>query len=1350
MWNKQRLQLRRKADGVAGEAKTILVDVLHGDDRFNITWKLDGGASVLKQRHIPKSKLLQIADVVSSGPLHTLMDDIDTCAMNAAIKLYRNQQHPALSEKPANLESVAQSCSGTASGNPRCKPLPAHNDQTAGPGETSQSALLSTDAVGSAGLGPGGRSGGSAAVAVAPAAFPLLSAAPAAAVTPAPSPRIPTGCERNTSSAAAVRKTKEVADGVPHSEMTIAALPSPPQRPSPSRLQSQSLQPPSSPSDGANNEAAPLLMPLPSQQQRRQQHSAGVSLSPFNFIGVTLPPSSDRSDQTVGVQRPALLDGATNGCCPGGSVDAPRDVSPRLSSPQSPLPAGRHANDCTAAETMRTQQAQAVTLAATMLADDNQVHVVTEGATSGNGEATAVARGHGLTGHIARQHQRGTRKRRSREMEMADFARGRQQGVAAAAVGAEEEGASLHVAGDVCMDSGCCCCCCVEHGERAVEFGAAEGYPGRYASLGSAGCQGAEEGGNTGQHHHHHQQQQQQQQQPGRQEGEEEVRKTMRDSANIMATHGMEVVEEQVVMEAQAAAAQTAAVAAAAAAAAVQGAQELMGVAAAVQQLPGTNTAAAAGVEEATAAAATQPTQSGFEGEAMEAEAHVMAAQVAQRTVEAAGAAGRAAYMQTAAARAAAVLAAGVLAVTTAAEDATYLICPFTGRSFGRSLCLKPGDVPLAEQLSDPRRTVAANQDREMEEIVNETFSRRLGSSVFLIKWLGYELDPGEPGGRNGHWVSQAVLESWVPMMLAEWRLRGKDSSRQKSGADGSNPMSEEEKKKEEEKKEEEEEERKEEERKEERKEEKKKEEKKEKEPTAEEEEEKEEELTTQGLHLSWIGDVDISSQDLQDAQFTPPTSGRLDRDGNSGRDAPLTGGRNIDEGGSHHHQQQHHHQQHQQHQQAVEVVPPAGYPAGLDEDEALLDINDLLTRDGGEDPDGWQELLCRASRGRPAAEAPVGSVIHTNEAGDGGTAADPSCSRAAAAAAPPAPPAAAAAIRDDVAPVTHLGPIPLHVDVVGAGAARPGPSAAGPSGCKIQYCKKRPARQQPAAERDKPEEQQHLNDELVFLGEDHRADGRGAGQRILPSQSRRRSARIQAYLESMQSTGGQQPPSQPPPQLQQQPQQPPAKRVALQWAPNGGTAAAHTAIPAIAVDTSAAPVILGVSTATTATVLMGATATAAIATATTATATATNAATATATAVGRRKCTRRCRHGPFSEEVEARLKAEVSSGSFVESMSTGRKYPKSLCCGPKDIRVADYDPDDDPQSAVGAVERIMDEVTDDVTGRRYLLVKWKGYELDPGGEHHQGHWEPVGHVPRKVRARVLWERCKPFWFDAE
>ncbi|GIL64829.1 hypothetical protein Vafri_18684, partial [Volvox africanus] len=133
MWNKQRLQLRRKADGVAGEAKTVLVDVLHGDDRFNITWKLDGCASVLKQRHIPKSTLLQIADVVSSGPLHTLMDDIDTCAMNAALKLYRNQQHPALSEKTANLESVAQSYGGNAPEIPRCEPLPAHKDQTSGP-----------------------------------------------------------------------------------------------------------------------------------------------------------------------------------------------------------------------------------------------------------------------------------------------------------------------------------------------------------------------------------------------------------------------------------------------------------------------------------------------------------------------------------------------------------------------------------------------------------------------------------------------------------------------------------------------------------------------------------------------------------------------------------------------------------------------------------------------------------------------------------------------------------------------------------------------------------------------------------------------------------------------------------------------------------------------------------------------------------------------------------------------------------------------------------------------------------------------------------------------------------------
>ncbi|GIL98819.1 hypothetical protein Vretimale_4019, partial [Volvox reticuliferus] len=1034
---------------------------------------------------------------------------------------------------------------------------------------------------------------------------------------------------------------------------------------------------------------------------------------------------------------------------------------PRRSLPQPPVPDGRHANYSSvarqrvmtvyneAAEVIRVQQAQAV-----MAVADDEVHAATEGGTGADctAAAAAAAGGHDFNGQFVHQQQTRTRRRLSNEMVMADLVKVRHQ-EAVAAVVLEEEGRSLHISGDVCMSGGCCCT-----GQRAVaaeEVESAEEYRQRYTNVRSAGCQqGANEGGGNDVLLLQQRRQQQLQQQHEHQEWEG-TDISMRGGGKLMAPQEMDVVEEQVVMEVEAAAVQTAAVAAQAA---VRGMQELIRATAAVQQVMlahkaeaeaqvATQAAAQQGpVQEATAAEAPIPqlAQGGLQVDA------AAEAQVAQIAVEAAGAACRAAHMQMAAARAAAVLAAGVLAtaVMTAEEDATYLTCPFTGRSYCRSSCLKPGDVPLVEQLSDPSRTVAANQDREVEAIVNETFSRRLGSSVFLVKWLGYELDPGEPGGRNGHWVSQAVLESWVPTLLAEWRLR--NHSRQKSGTKGGNliMLGQEEEEQEEEEEEEQAEKNKEQEKKKEEQEEKKKKEqekeeeqkkKKKKKKKKEQEKKKEEEpmaegklldeLSIQGLSMSWLDDVDLSSQDIQDVHIAPPSSRQLDRDGSEDVDVHTCPSNNKDGG---------------QQQQDVEVVPPAGYTAGLNEDEDL-DINVLLTLDEDEDPEGWQELVCRATgieaEDNPAEDLP-GLAICTSRASEGGMAADPSSSRVAAAAGASRLMDAtdAAAMRGGIGPVVgRLEPIRTDVDVVGAGAG-PGPSASGPSGRKVRSTKKRLAREPAAEQDDKPAEEPLGDEVVVFMGEGHHGGGRGAGKRGL-SQSRRRSARIQAHMESMQQSAG-------PPPSQLQAQQPPAKRVALlQDGRNGGTAAytahaAHNATPAWTVGTTAAPAMAGsASTATTVTVLGGATTA-------TATAIATNTATATATG-GRRKYTAgRCKRGAFSVEAEARLKAEISSGSFVQSVSTGRKYPKSLCCGPKDIRVEDYNPDDEPEANTGIVERIMDEAIDDITGRRYLLIKWKGYELDPGGEDRQGHWEPVGHVPKKSRARAAWERSKPFWFE--
>ncbi|GIL80061.1 hypothetical protein Vretifemale_9262 [Volvox reticuliferus] len=123
-------------------------------------------------------------------------------------------------------------------------------------------------------------------------------------------------------------------------------------------------------------------------------------------------------------------------------------------------------------------------------------------------------------------------------------------------------------------------------------------------------------------------------------------------------------------------------------------------------------------------------------------------------------------------------------------------------------------------------------------------------------------------------------------------------------------------------------------------------------------------------------------------------------------------------------------------------------------------------------------------------------------------------------------------------------------------------------------------------------------------------------------------------------------------------------------------------------------------------------------------------------------------RKGFISGEEEAELRAEVATGRFIYSTITaGRKYPASLCCLPHDLKLKDcVSTRWSPHYEHDVIDRIMDEVQDD-RGRSWFLIKWKGCELDPGNEYHQGHWEKAHNVPLlRRRARKAWEECKPFW----
>ncbi|KAG2493571.1 hypothetical protein HYH03_008090 [Edaphochlamys debaryana] len=117
-----------------------------------------------------------------------------------------------------------------------------------------------------------------------------------------------------------------------------------------------------------------------------------------------------------------------------------------------------------------------------------------------------------------------------------------------------------------------------------------------------------------------------------------------------------------------------------------------------------------------------------------------------------------------------------------------------------------------------------------------------------------------------------------------------------------------------------------------------------------------------------------------------------------------------------------------------------------------------------------------------------------------------------------------------------------------------------------------------------------------------------------------------------------------------------------------------------------------------------------------------------------------------FSEEAEERLRLEVAAGAWVYCPTTGRRYPKSLCCRPDDTLLVDYDPAMDTEE--GIVERIMDEVPAAPGQEAHFLIKWKGYELDPGGPG-KGHWEPQQHVDPNNPARRAWEMLpRPFWWS--
>jgi hypothetical protein len=97
-------------------------------------------------------------------------------------------------------------------------------------------------------------------------------------------------------------------------------------------------------------------------------------------------------------------------------------------------------------------------------------------------------------------------------------------------------------------------------------------------------------------------------------------------------------------------------------------------------------------------------------------------------------------------------------------------------------------------------------------------------------------------------------------------------------------------------------------------------------------------------------------------------------------------------------------------------------------------------------------------------------------------------------------------------------------------------------------------------------------------------------------------------------------------------------------------------------------------------------------------------------------------------EELE-----EPEGGDVVEGI-TGRKYPASWCCRPGD-KLADSLSEEQNAEGEFVVERIMDEIS---MGRNktLYLVKWKGYQLRPGGEPLEvdellatSDWEPYGNV---------------------
>ncbi|KXZ43728.1 hypothetical protein GPECTOR_82g262 [Gonium pectorale] len=86
-----------------------------------------------------------------------------------------------------------------------------------------------------------------------------------------------------------------------------------------------------------------------------------------------------------------------------------------------------------------------------------------------------------------------------------------------------------------------------------------------------------------------------------------------------------------------------------------------------------------------------------------------------------------------------------------------FVVSPITGHYIPAHLTVQPEDISLAAQ-SDPARQPGANPLRVVAAVLDERL-RSSGGTAYLVKWKGYELDPGHPDPvlrRPGHWRPSA------------------------------------------------------------------------------------------------------------------------------------------------------------------------------------------------------------------------------------------------------------------------------------------------------------------------------------------------------------------------------------------------------------------------------------------------------------------------------------------------------------------------------------------------------------------------------------------------------------------